>query len=47
MAEVTMSFGGVELSPYLRIIDVRRPIGNPRDVSTNDAPSLGVNVQRV
>ena len=47
MAEVTMSFGGVELSPYLRIIDVRRPIGNPRDVSTNDAPYLGVNVQRV
>ena len=47
MAEVTMSFDGVELSPYLRIIDVRRPIGNPRDVSTNDAPALGVNVQRV
>ena len=46
MTEV-MTFNGVGLSQYLRITDIIRPIGNKRTVSTDTAPSLGVNIQEV
>lgn len=46
MTEV-MTFNGIDLSRYLRITDIIRPIGNKRTVSTNTAPSLGVNIQEV
>ncbi|WP_193434638.1 distal tail protein Dit, partial [Streptococcus suis] len=42
-----MTFNGVDLSRYLRITDIIRPIGNKRSVSTDDAPLLGVNIQQV
>ena len=42
-----MTFNGVGLSQYLRITDIIRPIGNKRTVSTDTAPSLGVNIQEV
>ena len=46
MTEV-MTFNGIGLSQYLRITDIIRPIGNKRTVSTDTAPSLGVNIQEV
>ncbi|HEM3511950.1 TPA: phage tail family protein [Streptococcus suis] len=42
-----MTFNGVDLSRYLRITEIIRPIGNKRSVTTDDAPSLGVNIQQV
>ena len=42
-----MTFNGVDLSRYLRITEIIRPIGNKRSVSTDDAPLLGVNIQQV
>lgn len=45
--EVTMTFNGVNLGKYFRITDVRRPVLSEREITTNDAPSVGVNIQRV
>ncbi|MFC5630137.1 MULTISPECIES: distal tail protein Dit [Streptococcus] len=42
-----MTFNGVDMSRFFRIIDIIRPIGNKRSVSTDDAPLLGVNIQKV
>lgn len=42
-----MTFNGVDLSRYLRITEIIRPIGNKMSVSTDNAPLLGVNVQQV
>lgn len=42
-----MTFNGVDMSRFFRIRDIIRPIGNKRSISTDDAPSLGVNIQRV
>ena len=42
-----MTFNGVDLSRYLRITKILRPIGNKRSVTTDDAPLLGVNIQQV
>lgn len=36
-----------DLSEVIKINEVIRPVGNERDVTTNDAPFLGVNVQEV
>lgn len=38
-------FNNHDLSEVIRIIEVIRPVGNERSVTTNDAPFLGVNVQ--
>lgn len=46
MTEI-MTFNGVDMSKYFRITDIIRPIGNDRDITTNDALSLGVTVQQV
>ena len=45
--EVTMTFNGVNLGKFFRITDVRRPVLSEREITTNDAPSVGVNIQRV
>lgn len=40
-------FNNHDLSEVIRIIEVIRPVGNERSVTTNDAPFLGVNVQNL
>lgn len=45
--EVQMTFNGVSMGRFFRIEDLRRPIMADRDIETDDAPTLGVNVQRV
>lgn len=42
-----MTFNGVDMSKYFRIIDIIRPIGNKRTITTDNAPLLGVNIQAV
>lgn len=42
-----MTFNGVDMSKFFRITDIIRPIGNKRNVSTDNAPLLGVNIQQV
>ena len=42
-----MIFNGIDMSRFMRIKDIIRPIGNKRSVTTSDAPSVGVNVQQV
>lgn len=41
----TIIYNNHDLSEVIRIIEVIRPVGNERSVTTNDAPLLGVNVQ--
>ena len=41
----TIIYNNHDLSEVIRIIEVIRPVGNERSVTTNDAPFLGVNVQ--
>lgn len=43
----TMVFNGVDLSRFIKIKDIIRPIGNERSVTFDNAPSLGVNIQQV
>lgn len=43
----TMTFNGIDMSRFFRIREIIRPIGNRREVETDDAPRLGVNTQRV
>lgn len=43
----TVIYNNHDLSEVIKINEVIRPIGNERDVTTNDAPFLGVNVQEV
>lgn len=43
----TMVFNGVDLSRFIKIKDIIRPIGNKRSVTFDNAPSLGVNIQQV
>lgn len=40
-------FNGYDLNEYFKLIKVEHEIGNERSISTDSAPSLGVNVQRV
>ena len=42
-----MTFNGVDMSRFFRITNIIRPVGNKRSITTDDAPSLGVNVQQV
>ena len=42
-----MTFNGVDMSKYFKVLDVIIPIGNTRSIATSDAPFLGVNVQNV
>lgn len=42
-----MTFNGIDLSKYLKITNIIRPIGNERDVSVNDAPDFGVNIEQI
>lgn len=42
-----MTFDGVDMSRFFRITNIIRPVGNKRSITTDDAPSLGVNVQQV
>ena len=41
------TYKGVDLSPFLNVLKIERTIGNSRNVATNDAPKIGVNVQEV
>ena len=41
----TVIYNNHDLSEVIKISEVIRPIGNERNVTTNDAPFLGVNVQ--
>ena len=43
----TITINGFDLSEVIDIIDIIRPVGNERNVTTNDAPLLGVNLQEV
>lgn len=43
----TVIYNNHDLSEVIKISEVIRPIGNERNVTTNDAPFLGVNVQEV
>ena len=43
----TVIYNNHDLSEVININEVIRPVGNERDVTTNDAPFLGVNVQEV
>lgn len=43
----TVIYNNHDLSEVIKISEVIRPIGNERNVATNDAPFLGVNVQEV
>lgn len=43
----TMVFNGVDMSRFIKIKDIIRPIGNERSVTFDNAPSLGVNIQQV
>lgn len=43
----TVIYNNHDLSEVIKINEVIRPIGNERNVTTNDAPFLGVNVQEV
>lgn len=43
----TVIYNNHDLSEVVKINEVIRPVGNERDVTTNDAPFLGVNVQKV
>lgn len=43
----TITINGFDLSEVIDIIEIIRPVGNERNVTTNDAPLLGVNLQEV
>ena len=43
----TIIYNNHDLSEVVKINEVIRPEGNERDVTTNDAPFLGINVQEV
>nr|DAN62233.1 MAG TPA: distal tail protein [Caudoviricetes sp.] len=43
----TVIYNNHDLSEVVKINEVIRPVGNERDVTTNDVPFLGVNVQEV
>ena len=43
----TVIYNNHDLSEVIKINEVIRPVGNERDVTTNDAPFLGVNVHEV
>ena len=43
----TVIYNNHDLSEVIKINEVIRPVGNERDVTTNDAPFLGVNDQEV
>lgn len=43
----TVIYNNHDLSEVIKINEVIRPVGNERDITTNDAPFLGVNVQEV
>nr|DAX30413.1 MAG TPA: distal tail protein [Caudoviricetes sp.] len=43
----TITINGFDLSEVIDIIEIIRPVGNERNITTNDAPLLGVNVQEV
>ncbi|HEM4893980.1 TPA: phage tail family protein [Streptococcus suis] len=47
MTNLSVVFNGYDLSQVMRITDIKRPIGNSRSVSTNDAPAIGVNVHDI
>lgn len=41
------AYKGVDLSPFLKILEIKRTIGNERNIVTNIAPKIGANVQEV
>ena len=43
----TVIYNNHDLSEVIKINEVIRPVGNERDVTTNDAPFLGVTVQEI
>ncbi|MBV7365911.1 distal tail protein Dit [Streptococcus vulneris] len=43
----TITINGFDLSEVIDIIEIIRPVGNERHITTNDAPLLGVNLQEV
>ena len=47
MSNDTIIFNGFDLSKVIRIIEIIRPVGNERSITTNNAPRLGVNLQEV
>ena len=42
-----MNFNMHDMSKYFRITNINRQIGNERSIATNDAPTIGINVQEV
>ena len=43
----TITINGFDLSEVIDIIEIIRPVGNERHITTNDSPLLGVNLQEV
>ncbi|MCF0238994.1 MAG: phage tail family protein [Streptococcus gallolyticus] len=41
------TYKGVDLSPFLKVLEIERTVGNERNISTDDAPKIGVNIQEV
>ena len=41
------SYKGVDLSPFLTFVKSKKTIGNERNITTDNAPKIGVNVQEV
>lgn len=41
----TFKYNGVDMSKYFKALEVIRPIGNSRTVSTDNTPKIGVNIQ--
>lgn len=40
-------FNGYDLNDYFKLIKVSHEIGNERNITTDSAPKIGVNIQQV
>ena len=47
MEDITMTFNGIDFSDLIHIIQVKRNIGNEREITTDSSPVVGENVQRI
>ncbi len=45
--QITMSFNSIDTSPLLKVLKVKRQIGNERSVTSNSSPKLGILLQKV
>lgn len=40
-------FNGYDLNDYFKLIKVSHEVGNERNITTDSAPKIGVNIQQV